>query len=282
MAVFCFLPERWCIVSHPILSFIARGYGFCRFGGNLADNGYVVPPIVPVPPILSFRVLPVPPIDLTPVRPVVDCSSVRHCGTVYRSPRRIRGHTGSASYRPDESAISSIPGYDRLARLSAERRLEILGTMLLHVESVSAAWRRMRDTVNAERVNSVGFGGVTDRLCRRRRGKDSPLPRVTTLRDVIATMSPESTDSLLDSAEIHLNRLKAGFGSYWRASEDMGIAAKLAGISQRSAERILKSFRDSWRNAPNLVRYWSKGNFPPNERSRHDATTIRCPQCCRR
>ena len=176
---------------------------------------------------------------------------VRHDATLsgYRSPRRIRGHDGSAAYRPDESSISSIPGYDRLAKLSAERRLEILGTMLLHVESVSAAWRRLRDA----KSNRIGFAGVTDHSLTTDRKGRKRLPRAITLSEVVAKVDGGNVEvpsvSLADSIVIHLDRLSAGFGSMLLTTDSVTIAAKLCGISKSTAYRHIETLRDSWENS---------------------------------
>lgn len=188
--------------------------------------------------------------ESVPVSDAVDCSTVRHSGERLASPRRIRGHDGSASYRPDETDCWAIPGYARLSRLSPERRLELLGTMLLHCEDVSALWRRCKSHRIAAYANRVGFGGVSVRTMQRHR-----LPKAVSLRDVVATIDCSRPDcsSLAESICCHLDNMAEGFGHYLLATDDVQIAAKLSGISKSKAYRLLESVRESWENSVTLA-----------------------------
>lgn len=220
------------------MSQTANGYSFLvnTLATGIAGIGFdVVPPIVEA---------------VTREGSAVDCSTVRHSGEGMVSPRRVRGHNGSASYRPDETECAAIPGYDRLSRLSPERRLELLGTMLVHCDDVSALWRRCKATRIAEHANRIGFGGVSVRTMQR-----NHLPKATTLRDVVATIDHSRPDSapLAESICIHLDNLASGFGHYLLATEDVQIAAKLSGISKSTAYRLIESVRDSWEISADLA-----------------------------
>lgn len=176
-------------------------------------------------------------LDLTkPIKPAKQ-KSARQADYI-GSPSRIRGHNGSTNYRPKLGRkLLSIPGAKSTRKMRPESRLELLGTMLLHCESATAAFQRMKDVVRRNKIGGAEFTNTA-----------SQRMKPVTLRDIVAQIDNSRIESasMAESVACHLDSLAVGFGHYLLSVENVAIAAKLAGISKSAAYRLISTVRDSW------------------------------------